>query len=154
MAAAVSGRSVVFSPAPTFRTAASRFDRYSLIRRAVISPSGVSTLMGYTAQTAGMVLSVGALLLLVVMPIVGRLITVLQTRHLVAFGWVLLAGTMYVSTQQLDLAVSFESVNLAARPPVLPDPLHLRPHNDRGVHHRHRQRSRRPARRDPGRQAP
>ena len=42
MAAAVSGRSVVFSPAPTFRTAASRFDRYSLIRRAVISPSGVS----------------------------------------------------------------------------------------------------------------
>jgi len=42
MAAAVSGRSVVFSPAPTVRTAASRFDRYSPIRRAVISPSGVS----------------------------------------------------------------------------------------------------------------
>jgi hypothetical protein len=27
-----------------------------------------------------------------------------------ALGWVLLAGTMYVSTQQLDLAVSFQSV--------------------------------------------
>jgi MFS transporter, DHA2 family, multidrug resistance protein len=57
-----------------------------------------------------MVLSVGALLLLVVMPIVGRLITVVQTRYLVAFGWILLAGTMYLSTQQLDLAVSFQSV--------------------------------------------
>ena len=76
----------------------------------VLVPQFLQTLMGYTAQTAGMVLSVGALLLLVVMPIVGRLITVFQTRYLVAFGWVLLAGTMYVSTQRLDLAVSFQSV--------------------------------------------
>jgi MFS transporter, DHA2 family, multidrug resistance protein len=76
----------------------------------VLVPQFLQTLMGYTAQTAGMVLSVGALLLLVVMPIVGRLITVFQTRYLVAFGWVLLAGTMYLSTQQLDLAVSFQSV--------------------------------------------
>jgi len=49
-----------------------------------------------------MVLSVGALFLLIEMPIVGRLIAVLQTRYLVAFGWILLAGTMYLSTQQLD----------------------------------------------------
>src|SRR6266436_2236205 len=76
----------------------------------VLVPQFLQTLMGYTAQTAGMVLSVGALLLLVMMPIVGRLIAVLQTRYLVAFGWALLAGTMYLSTQQLDLAVSFQSV--------------------------------------------
>jgi MFS transporter, DHA2 family, multidrug resistance protein len=76
----------------------------------VLVPQFLQTLMGYTAQTAGMVLSVGALLLLVVMPIVGRLVTVVQTRYLVAFGWMLLAATMYLSTQQLDLAVSFESV--------------------------------------------
>jgi len=76
----------------------------------VLVPQFLQTLMGYTAQTAGMVLSVGALLLLVEMPIVGRLVTTFQTRHLVAFGWVVLAGTMYVSTQQLDLAVSFQSV--------------------------------------------
>jgi MFS transporter, DHA2 family, multidrug resistance protein len=76
----------------------------------VMLPQLLQTLMGYTAQTAGMVLSVGALFLLVEMPIVGRLITVFQTRYLIAFGWLLLAGTMYLSTQQLDLAVSFESV--------------------------------------------
>jgi MFS transporter, DHA2 family, multidrug resistance protein len=76
----------------------------------VMLPQFLQTLMGYTAQTAGMVMSLGALVLLIEMPIVGRLITVLQTRYLVAFGWVLLAGTMYVSTQQLDLAVSFQSV--------------------------------------------
>jgi len=76
----------------------------------VLVPQFLQTLMGYTAQTAGMVLSVGALFLLIEMPIVGRLIAVLQTRYLVAFGWILLAGTMYLSTQQLDLAVSFQSV--------------------------------------------
>jgi DHA2 family multidrug resistance protein len=38
------------------------------------------------------------------------LISVVQTRYLVAFGWLLLACTMYLSTQQLDLAVSFQSV--------------------------------------------
>src|SRR6266850_8063025 len=57
-----------------------------------------------------MVLSFGALLLLVEMPIVGRLISVVQTHYLVAVGWLLLACTMYLSTQQLDLAVSFQSV--------------------------------------------
>ena len=41
MAAAVSRRSVEVSPVPIFRTAARRFDRYSLIRAAVISASGV-----------------------------------------------------------------------------------------------------------------
>jgi len=41
MAAAVSRRSVAVSPVPIFRTAARRFDLYSLIRAAVISPSGV-----------------------------------------------------------------------------------------------------------------
>ncbi len=76
----------------------------------VLVPQFLQTLMGYSAQKAGMVLSVGALFLLVEMPIVGRLVTVFQTRYLVAFGWVLLAGTMYLSTQQLDLAVSFQSV--------------------------------------------
>ena len=40
-AAAVSRRSVVFSPSPIVRTAASRLALYSLIRPAVISASGV-----------------------------------------------------------------------------------------------------------------
>jgi len=89
----------------------------------VLVPQFLQTLMGYTAQTAGMVLSVGALVLLVEMPIVGRLVTVFQTRYLVAFGWVLLAGTMYVSTQQLDLAVSFQSVTWLRVLQFLPIPL-------------------------------
>jgi DHA2 family multidrug resistance protein len=56
-----------------------------------------------------MVLSVSALLLLVELPIVGRLIGVFQSRYLIAFGWIALAVSMYISTQRLDLLMSFGS---------------------------------------------
>ena len=75
----------------------------------VLMPQFLQTLMGYTAQSAGMVLSVSALLLLVELPIVGRLIGVFQSRYLIAFGWIALAVSMYISTQRLDLLMSFGS---------------------------------------------
>jgi DHA2 family multidrug resistance protein len=65
--------------------------------------------MGYTAQSAGMVLSVSALLLLVELPLVGRLIGQFQSRYLIAFGWITLAIAMYISTQRIDLLISFSS---------------------------------------------
>jgi DHA2 family multidrug resistance protein len=78
----------------------------------VLMPQFLQTLMGYTAQSAGMVLSVSALLLLVELPIVGRLIGQFQSRYLIAFGWIALAIGMYISTQQLDLLISFRSATL------------------------------------------
>jgi len=76
----------------------------------VMLPQFLQTLMGYSAQTAGVVLSSAALVLVAEMPIVGRLTTVIQARYLIAFGWVLVVATMYLSTQRLDLEVSFGSV--------------------------------------------
>ncbi len=78
----------------------------------VLMPQFLQTLMGYTAQSAGMVLSVSALLLLIELPVVGRLIGQFQSRYLIAFGWMALAIGMYVSTQQLDLLISFRSATL------------------------------------------
>ncbi len=78
----------------------------------VLMPQFLQTLMGYTAQSAGMVLSVSALLLLIELPIVGRLIGQFQSRYLIAFGWLALAIGMYVSTQQLDLLISFRSATV------------------------------------------
>jgi DHA2 family multidrug resistance protein len=75
----------------------------------VLMPQFLQTLMGYTAQSAGMVLSVSALLLLIELPLVGRLIGQFQSRYLVAFGWITLAIGMYISTQQLDLLISYRS---------------------------------------------
>jgi MFS transporter, DHA2 family, multidrug resistance protein len=78
----------------------------------VLMPQFLQTLMGYTAQSAGMVLSASALLLLVELPLVGQLIGKFQSRYLIAFGWIALALGMYISTQKIDLLISFSSATL------------------------------------------
>src|ERR1700727_2016978 len=84
----------------------------ALFSSTVLMPQLLQTLMGYTAQKAGMVLSAGALVVLVVLPMVGKLTTRFQARHLIAFGWITLAISMYASSQQIDLLMSFRSATL------------------------------------------
>src|ERR1700736_5558553 len=69
----------------------------ALFSSTVLMPQLLQTLMGYTAQKAGMVLSAGALVVLVALPMVGKLTTRFQARYLLAFGWITLAVSMYVS---------------------------------------------------------
>jgi MFS transporter, DHA2 family, multidrug resistance protein len=78
----------------------------------VLMPQFLQTLMGYTAESAGMVLSASALLLLIELPLVGRLIGRFQSRYLIAFGWIALALGMYISTLRIDLLISFSSATL------------------------------------------
>jgi DHA2 family multidrug resistance protein len=66
-------------------------------------------LLGYTAEKAGMVLSVAGFLLLAVIPFVGRFTTFIQSRYLIAFGWLTLAMGMYLSTKRIDLEISFNA---------------------------------------------
>jgi MFS transporter, DHA2 family, multidrug resistance protein len=75
----------------------------------VMMPLFLQSLLGYTAESAGLVLSGGGVLLLLLMPVVGVLSSKVQARYLVAFGWLALAIGMYVSSQRLDLDVSFRS---------------------------------------------
>jgi DHA2 family multidrug resistance protein len=84
----------------------------ALFSSTVLMPQLLQTLMGYTAQKAGMVLSAGALVVLVVLPMVGRLTTRFQARHIIAFGWIGLAVAMYISSKQVDLLMSFRSATL------------------------------------------
>ncbi len=78
----------------------------------VMMPLFLQTLMGYTAESAGIVLSGGGLLLLFLMPIVGTLASRVQARYIIAFGWLALAAAMYYSTQNLDLDISFGTASL------------------------------------------
>src|ERR1700720_479273 len=84
----------------------------ALFSSTVLMPQLLQTLMGYTAQKAGMVLSAGALVVLVVLPMVGKLTTRFQARHIIAFGWITLAVSMYISSKQVDLLMSFRSATL------------------------------------------
>jgi DHA2 family multidrug resistance protein len=75
----------------------------------VLMPQFLQSLMGYTAETAGMVLSAAAFLLLIELPIVGQLTGRIQARYLMAFGWAALTVSMFLSTQRIDLQISFAS---------------------------------------------
>jgi DHA2 family multidrug resistance protein len=73
----------------------------------VMMPLFLQTLMGYTAQSAGLVLSGAGVILLFEMPIVGQLTTKVPAKYIMAFGWLCLAFGMYYSTQHLDLLINF-----------------------------------------------
>jgi MFS transporter, DHA2 family, multidrug resistance protein len=75
----------------------------------VLMPQYLQTLMGYTATSAGMVLSAAAVLLLIELPMVGQLTARIQARYLIAFGWATLTIAMFYSTHRLDLQMSFVS---------------------------------------------
>jgi DHA2 family multidrug resistance protein len=68
--------------------------------------------VGYTSTLAGLVLSGGGVLLLVLMPVVGILISKIQARYIIAFGWLSLSLAMFYSTKQLDLQISFRTASL------------------------------------------
>ena len=76
----------------------------------VLMPQFLQTLLGYTAELAGLVLSGGAVVLLLTLPIVGQLTTKVQGRYIISFGWLALASAMYYSTKRIDILISFNSV--------------------------------------------
>jgi DHA2 family multidrug resistance protein len=73
----------------------------------VMIPEFLQTLMGYTAELAGLVLSASGFVLLLMMPVVGRLTAKIQSRYLIAAGWGALAIGLYYSAYRLDLLISF-----------------------------------------------
>jgi DHA2 family multidrug resistance protein len=56
----------------------------------VLIPEYLQTVMGYTAENAGMVLSPGGLTVMICMPIVGQLVSRVDARLLIAFGFIVL----------------------------------------------------------------
>jgi MFS transporter, DHA2 family, multidrug resistance protein len=73
----------------------------------VLMPQFLQTLMGYTAELAGLVLSASGFVLLVAMPIVGQLTTRVPAKYLVACGWISMAIAMLYSTKRINLDISF-----------------------------------------------
>ena len=74
----------------------------------VLIPEFLQTLMGYTAGLAGLVLSASGFVLLLMMPIVGRLTAKVEARYLIAAGWLCLAIGLLYSAHRIDLNISFD----------------------------------------------
>jgi MFS transporter, DHA2 family, multidrug resistance protein len=78
----------------------------------VVMPQFLQTLLGYTAETSGLVLSGGSAVLLLTMPLIGVLSSKFQARYLIAIGWLSVAAGLYYSALHLDLDISFGVASL------------------------------------------
>ena len=78
----------------------------------VTMPQFLQTVLGYTAENAGLVLSGGGSVVLSLMPIVGMLAGKYPAKYIIAAGWLALAIGMYVSTVRLDTLISFQSATV------------------------------------------
>ena len=67
-------------------------------------PIMLQTLLGYTALLSGLVLSPGGIVVVLMLPIVGQLVTRIQPRWLVMFGGVVVAASLFhMATFTLDI---------------------------------------------------
>ena len=80
----------------------------------VLIPQLAQQRFGYTALLAGLLLSPGGALVLVLIPIVGRLLPFVQTRLLIAFGFASL-GCAFIYAHGLSAAGHLPPIGIAAR---------------------------------------
>jgi DHA2 family multidrug resistance protein len=82
-----------------------------LYSSAVVIPQLAQAVLGYTSTLAGYILSPGAVVLIMVIPIVGRVMPVVQTRFLILIGFVIL-GLSLVFSAGLTPDIDFLTLTL------------------------------------------
>src|SRR6267143_2046116 len=112
-------------------TMAMFFLGFVLYASTVLIPQLLQELMGYTAQLAGMALSPGGAVIMCMMPVVGMLVSKVDTRILITFGCIVSASALFVMAgwdlqldyghavrarmlQSFGLAFLFIPINVAA----------------------------------------
>ena len=82
---------------------------FALLSSTVLLPLFTQTIMGYTAEQAGLVLMPGGLAILVAMPVVGFLLGRYDARRLLLFGMATLSFALFHMTR-FDTSVDFRTV--------------------------------------------
>jgi DHA2 family multidrug resistance protein len=112
-------------------TVAMFFLGFVLYASTVLIPQLLQQLLGYTAQLAGMALSPGGAVIMCMMPVVGILVSKVDTRILITFGCIVSASALFVMAgwdlgldyghavrarmlQSFGLAFLFIPINVAA----------------------------------------
>jgi DHA2 family multidrug resistance protein len=69
-----------------------------LYASAVIIPQFAQSVLGYTATWAGLILSPGGVVVIILIPIVGRLMKIMQTRIVIAIGFFIMGCALVYSS--------------------------------------------------------
>jgi DHA2 family multidrug resistance protein len=83
---------------------------FSLYSSTVLIPQFVQTLLGYTAELAGFVMSPGGFVIMLMMPVVGLLITRMDPRAMITIGFLMMTSSLLAMHQMLALDSSFKTV--------------------------------------------
>jgi DHA2 family multidrug resistance protein len=79
---------------------------FVLFGTTVMIPQFVQTLLGYTAEQAGLVISPGGLMVMAMMPIVGFLVTRIDPRWMIVYGFAMCSLALFTMLN-LNLGVSY-----------------------------------------------
>jgi len=85
---------------------------FALMSSTVLLPLFVQTIMGYTAEQAGLVLMPGGFAIMAAMPLVGFLLSKYDARWMLLFGLVLLSFSLFYMTR-FDTLINFGTVTFA-----------------------------------------
>jgi MFS transporter, DHA2 family, multidrug resistance protein len=84
---------------------------FALFGTTVLIPQFTQTLLGYTAERAGMAISPGGITVMFLMPLVGFLVGRVDPRYLIAYGFASTAAAL-AFMHTLNLGVSFQYIAL------------------------------------------
>jgi DHA2 family multidrug resistance protein len=82
---------------------------FTLYGTTVLIPQMVQLLLGYTAQLAGLVISPGAICIMLMMPVVGFLVGRVDPRYLICYGFAMLSMSMLMM-HTFSLGSSFKYI--------------------------------------------
>lgn len=82
---------------------------FVLLASTALMPLFVQSLLGYTAMQAGLVLTPGGLMIILIMPLIGKLVTKVETRLLIGFGF-MMGGVGIYSMVSFNLQVDYDTI--------------------------------------------
>jgi len=85
---------------------------FILLTTTQLLPQFVQQLYGYNATKAGLILMPGGFAVMALMPVVGFLVRKIQPKHLIAFGFIISAFSLY-HLASFNTEVSFKKISLA-----------------------------------------
>src|SRR6266478_5739695 len=83
---------------------------FVLYATTLLLPQLAQTLMGYTAELAGLMIMPGGFALIMVLPLVGFLLSRYDARVMIALGLLMLAMSMFLMAHRFDLDVDFKTM--------------------------------------------
>jgi DHA2 family multidrug resistance protein len=83
---------------------------FVLYATTLLLPQLAQTLMGYTAELAGLMIMPGGFALILTLPLVGFLLSRYDARLMIAFGLVMLGMSMFFMAHRFDLDVDFNTM--------------------------------------------